>query len=166
MRMRSPKSSGGANKIGVDPGGDALHFFVMSKRVFTIINLLLVLLFGLFAWLQMNDIDPRIYENASSFDAWSWVVFYGLIAVSFGLAVANIRPWPLYLLMIGFCVYEMIDTGPGLYQNLFGDKDFTMMGESMNARDPRVELSREFFGAVIALVAIGFLWLQRRLLRR
>ncbi|MFT5465861.1 MAG: hypothetical protein ACI8UO_000957 [Verrucomicrobiales bacterium] len=134
----------------------------MRNRVFTVLNLIFVPLFAVFSWFQINDTDKAIYENASLFDAWSWVVFYGLIAVSFGLAVAKIRPWPLYLLMIGFCVYELIDTGPGLYRNLFGDEEFTMMQNSMSAEDPRVELSREFFGAVIALVAIGFLWLQRR----
>ncbi len=53
-------------------------------------------------------------------------------------------------------------SGPGLWENFSGEKDFTMTQTSMSAEDPRVELSREFFGALIALVATAFLWWQRR----
>jgi hypothetical protein len=57
----------------------------------------------------------------------------------------------------------MVRTGPGLYENFFGEKEFTMTQASMSAKDPRVELSREFFGAVIALGGVGFLaWQNRR----
>ena len=50
------------------------------------------------------------------------------------------------------CLAEMATTGPGLWENVVGDKAFTMTQASMSAEDPRVELSREFFGAVIALL--------------
>ena len=58
----------------------------------------------------------------------------------------------------------MIVTGPCLFENLFGEKDFTMTQVSMSSEDPRVELSREFFGAVIALAGVVVLfWQQKRL---
>ena len=60
------------------------------------------------------------------------------------------------------CVIEMIMTGPGLIENLFGEDDFTMTQVSMSAEDPRVELTREFFGALIAFGAVLYLLLIQR----
>ena len=127
---------------------------------FKVLNVLAVVLFGLFAWLQYNDVDEAIYFNASATDAMLWLAFYLLIAIFF--VWIFFRPIPRWFLVVGLiaCLIEMGRTGPGLFENLFGDRDFTMMQESMSAEDPRVELSREFFGAVIALVAVVFLWWQ------
>ncbi|NNE92665.1 MAG: hypothetical protein HKN23_13545 [Verrucomicrobiales bacterium] len=119
------------------------------------------ILFLLFAWFQRNDIDPEVYYKPSGIDATLWVVFYILIAAVFG--VAFFRPAPTWLLSIAVlaCLAEMALSGPGLVDNLFGEKDFTVMQQSMTAEDPRVELSREFFGALIALVAITVLWCKQ-----
>lgn len=123
-------------------------------------NCILALLFAWFAWLQRNDIDPSIYYEPSVIDAALWFAFYLLIAVL--LVVVSFRPVPRWLLLLGAlaCLFEMGLTGPGLYENLFGGKDFTMMQRSMSAEDPRVELSREFFGAFFALLGISFVWWQ------
>ena len=116
------------------------------------------LLFLLFAWFQRNDIDPAIYFKPSGIDATLWFVFYLLIAAVFGIAIFRKVPaWLLGIAVLG-CLVEMGLSGPGLWENLFGEKEFTMMQESMSAEDPRVELSREFFGALIALVAVSVLW--------
>ena len=126
-------------------------------------NLLLAALFALFAWLQRNDIDPAIYDHPSVLDAALWFAFYLLIAVLF--VVVCFRPLPRWLLVLGAvaCLVEMARTGPGLYENAFGNKEFTMTQTSMTAEDPSVELSREFFGAFIALVGVGLLaWQNRR----
>ena len=125
-----------------------------------VVNVLAIALFGFFGWLQYNDVDEAIYFNASATDAILWLAFYVLIAVLFGLVL--FRPAPRWLLVIGViaCLIEMGRTGPGIWENLTGDKDFTMMQQSMSAEDPRVELSREFFGAVIALAAVALLWWQ------
>ena len=48
-----------------------------------------------------------------------------------------------------------------LWINIFGTEEFTMMQVSMSAEDPRVELSREFFGALLALAAVMLLWWER-----
>lgn len=56
----------------------------------------------------------------------------------------------------------MAATGPGVYDNLFGERPFTMTQASMSADDPRVELSREFFGAVIALAGVVILAVRNR----
>jgi len=120
------------------------------------------ILFAIFAFFQVNDIDPAVYYRASSLDAALWCAFYLLIAVLF--VVAWFRRLPSWLLVLAAlaCLAEMILTGPGLWENLFGGRDFTMTQASMNAEDPRVELTREFAGAVIALLGVGVLWWRNR----
>jgi hypothetical protein len=119
-------------------------------------------LFATFAWLQRNDIDPAVYDKPSSLDAALWLAFYSLIAVLFVTAIFRRIPKWLLILSMLFCLVEMVITGPGLFENLFGEQDFSMAQVSMSAEDPRVELSREFFGAVIALAAVVFLFVQQR----
>lgn len=128
----------------------------------TAINFLCAAVFAVFAWFQLNDIDPEIYYHPSELDAVLWFAFYLLIAILF--LVAAFRPVPRWILILGAiaCIVEMGRTGPGLYENLFGEREFTMTQVQMSAEDPRVELSREFFGALIALAGVGFLFFQRR----
>jgi hypothetical protein len=127
-----------------------------------VLNLVAVVLFGLFSWLQWNDIDPAIYDHPSRLDAVTWLLFYALVALLF--VVVLIRRLPRWLLALAavFCLIEMGRTAPGIWENLTGDKDFTMTQASMSASDPRVEQSREFFGAVIALAGVGLLWWESR----
>ena len=74
------------------------------------------------------------------------------------------RRIPVWLLLVAAlaCAAQMVITGPGLYENVFGGKMFTMTQTSMSAEDPRVELTREFFGAVIALLGVGILLRRER----
>ena len=130
-----------------------------------IINFIGALLFFLFAWFQRNDIDPAVYYKPSTLDSALWFVFY--LAIGVILIVVNWKKIPMWLFIIGVlaCLVEMVVTGPGLYQNLFGDESFNMTQTSMTSEDPRVELSREFFGAVIALVGVTWGFLQHRKIR-
>jgi len=127
-----------------------------------ILNVLGFLLFATFSWVQRNDIDPKIYYHPSSLDAAQWLLFYGLIAVLF--LVVLFRPFPRWLLIVAglSCLIEMGRSAPGLWENLFGDRPFTMMQESMAGDDPRVELTREFFGALLAFSAVVLLWWERK----
>ena len=129
---------------------------------FVALHIALAILFSVFAWFQRNDIDPAIYYHPSVIDAAAWLLFYLFIAVL--LIVTLFRPLPRWLLIVAAlaCLVEMGRSGPGLYANFFGDEAFTMTQVSMSAADPRVELSREFFGALIALAGVGWLALQNR----
>ncbi len=128
-----------------------------------ILNGILALIFVAFAWLQRNDIDPEIYHNASSLDSALWLLFYLLIAAGFIWLCFRKIPRFFFILAITACLIEMALSGPGLWENLFGDQPFTMTQVSMSADDARVELTREFFGALIALAAIVFqLWQNNR----
>ena len=133
------------------------------KTPLAILNFALAAIFVLFAWMQRNDIDPAIYDRPSVIDAALWLAFYLLIGVLF--VIVTFRRVPRWLLVIAAiaCLIEMVRTGPGLYENLVGEKEFTMTQVSMSAEDPRVELSREFFGAVIALAGVGLIaWENRK----
>jgi len=130
---------------------------------FCIFNGLAVLLFAAFAFFQYNDIDPAVYHQASSVDAALWLGFYALVSLLFALSLFH-KASPRWMLLVGAlaCLVEMGRTGWGLWANIFGKEEFTMMQVSMSATDPRVELSREFFGALIALAGVILLWWQGR----
>lgn len=133
------------------------------------VNLLLAALFFVFAWFQRNDIDPEIYSKPSfdnpTIDSVLWFLFYALIGLAFLFLIKKRLPWWYFLLAITACLAEMYQSGPGLWDNITGDKPFTMTGQSMSGKDPRVELTREFFGAVIALTGVFFQFWQNKKLR-
>jgi len=134
-----------------------------SLRPVTVVaHVLLAAMFFLFAWLQQNDLDPAIYDKPSALDAALWLAFYAVIGAMFVASLFRRVPVWLLLLAAVACIAEMAATGPGLYENVFGGKDFTMTQASMSAEDPRVELTREFFGAVIALLGVGILLRRER----
>lgn len=134
----------------------------LARPLVVTLNLIAATIFVLFAWFQRNDIDPAIYDHPSRLDAALWLLFYAGIA--FGFILVLFRRVPRWLLILGTlaCLIEMVRTGPGLYENLFGDRAFTMTQASMSAEDPRIELSREFGGALMALLGVGALALQRK----
>ena len=133
-----------------------------------IANFLLAALFAAFAWFQRNDIDPSIYSdpifNNPALDSALWLIFYLIIAAGFIIVSFRKLPSWYFIVAIIACGLEMAVSGPGLWENLFGDKPATMAQNSMSAEDPRVELTREFFGALLALFAVFFqLWQSRRI---
>lgn len=133
-----------------------------TSTLLTVLNVVAALLFAAFAFLQRNDIDPEIYHRSSGLDATLWFLFYSLIAALFLVAIfCRIPRWLLIIAAIA-CLVEMGTTLPGLWENIVGESAFTMTAASMSAEDPRVELSREFFGALIALGGVVGLLLQRK----
>ena len=128
----------------------------MKKFLFPTLNAIGLVIFAWFSWLQHD-----IYVDPSLADVWAWIVFYGLVAVGFFLALLKKFPWPLYALIALYGIYELITTGPGFFANLQSGH-FTMTKSGMSPNHAEVELTREFFGAIIALAATGFLAWQRR----
>lgn len=133
-----------------------------------IINFPLAALFAVFAWFQRNDIDPEIYSQPSfnnpTLDSALWFIFYLIIAI--GFIVISFRKLPLWYFIVAVivCIFEMTMSGPGLWNNIFSEESFNMAQTSMTAKDPRVELTREFFGALLALFAIIFQnWQSKRM---
>jgi len=136
------------------------------SRIRSSVHCLGFLVFALFAALQVNDIDPEIYYNPSVIKAAAWFLFYGLLASGFLLSLFRRVPLWLPAAVVAAGVVQMLLTGPGLAQNLFGDDRFTMVQASMSAEDPRVEMTREFFGALIAGAAALYLLRYERKTRK
>lgn len=142
--------------------------YTQPSNTIRLINFILSAVFLVFAWFQRNDIDPEIYSQPSfnnpTLDSALWFLFYLIIAV--GFIVVSFRRLPLWYLIVAIvaCLFEMSMSGPGLWDNLFGNEAFNMTQTSMSAKDPRVELTREFFGALLAFLAVIFqIWQSRRL---
>lgn len=131
-----------------------------------IVNVIAVMAFVVFSWVQWNDVDPEIYYHPSVIDAALWGLFYLLIAGLFAVRIWRVIPRWLLIAAAVFCLIEMGRTAPGLWRNLTGDESFTMTQTSMSAADPRVELTREFFGALIALAGVGILGWENRKARK
>jgi hypothetical protein len=83
-------------------------------------------MFALFAWLQRNDLDPAIYDRPSVVDAALWFAFYLLIAALFVWSLfLRVPKWLLAAAALA-CLVELATTAPGLWENLFGARDFTL----------------------------------------
>ena len=115
----------------------------------TISNIILTLLFALFALAQLNDPDP-----------WPWVCWYGLVAVLAGLAAAGrYFRW----LILGALLFSLVVLGfylPDFWQWI-QDGMPTITG-SMKAESMYIELVREFLGMLLSTLALLWLYSQRK----
>ena len=142
------------------------YLSTINSTAMKFLNYALAALFFVFAWFQRNDIDPKIYSSPSfnnpTLDSLLWFLFYAIVGIAF--IVINFKKLPLWYFALAAlaCVAEMSTTAPGVWENFFGDQPATMAQESMSAADPRVELIREFFGAVITLTAVIFQFWQTK----
>lgn len=106
-----------------------------------IILLLLTAMFVVFAYLQLNDVDPI-----------HWTLGYLAIAVSCGMAAFGKYPrWWLWGVTAIIGVWMLI-ASPGLIA--WVQQGFPDITGEMKASTPVIEDSREFFGLVIAFVVM------------
>jgi hypothetical protein len=112
-----------------------------------IVNIILSILFIVFAAVQLNDPDPFL-----------WVGLYLFIALICGLAAFNKYPkWGI----IGGLVICLIGMGmllPDFIDWLSNGAE--SITQSMKAEKPHIELTREFLGLFICVVALGFQFKQ------
>ena len=118
-----------------------------STRMFlTILNIIFCIAFVLFAYVNLNDGD-----------SWLWVPIYLVAAICCGLAAFHMYyPWAYLVAMAFYIIYAI---------KLFFDKDGVRdwilkynkpsIVESMQATKPYIEKAREFFGLLIATVALA-----------
>jgi hypothetical protein len=128
-----------------------------------ILHLVAAIIFGLFAYFQINDIDPEIYDHPSVVDAALWCGFYAFVAFLFLLRFLGKRvSLPMIIIAILSCSAQLGRTASGIYRNLFVNEHFTLTGSQMSAIQPEVELSREFIGALIVLISLILLILAQK----
>lgn len=114
--------------------------------ILAIINIFFCLSFVVFAWFNVND-----------HDYWLWVPIYMAASIFCGLASFGMY-YPMgYLFLIAFyLIYALI-----LFFAKDGVRDWITkynspsITESMQAKKPYIEKTREFFGLLIIAAALG-----------
>jgi len=110
-----------------------------------ILNCIFCLSFVVFAYLNLNDVDP-----------WLWVPIYMSAAICCGLAVVQwYYPSVYILLMLFYLVYAgiLFFAKDGVRDWIFKYKKESLVQE-MQATKPYIEQTREFFGLLIITGAL------------
>lgn len=108
------------------------------------LNIILGLLFALFAFFQYNDTDPYI-----------WIPIYGYAAiVCFMAAAGRYNKWMILIGLIVYFIY-MVSFIPGV-ESWFFEHDHENIAQSMKATKPWIEEAREFFGLLLLVLAMIF----------
>lgn len=105
------------------------------------LHLLVAGLFALFAYWQLNDPDWPM-----------WVLMYGSVAAIGLWSFISYPPGYLVYLILGVAVIWMLTLVGGML-DWIGDGMPSIAGQ-MQAETPHIELTREFFGLLIATVVL------------
>ncbi len=114
------------------------------------VNIILTILFALFAAVQFNDPDP-----------WVWVGVYGLVAGVSAFAIMGKYNKTLLLAMMAVTLVWALYLSPGVF-DWFMHHDSEEIFHSMSPDKVFIETARECFGLIIAFLAIGYHFLQAR----
>lgn len=112
-------------------------------------EIVIAVLFALFAVVQLNDVDP-----------WLWVAIYGVVAILAVLAATGRSYKYVYLAGIAICLIWIATLIPD-FINWIQMGMPTITG-SMKATEPHVELTREFFGLLLSAIALGVLYYRAK----
>lgn len=110
-----------------------------------IFNLVLAVIFTLFAAVQLNDTPGDILF---------WFVLYAAIALISGFAAFNRYNMWVILLGLAVVVFELFRQFPGFAQWI--SMGMPSIVDEMKASTPYVELAREYLGLVICLIVLIF----------
>jgi len=114
-----------------------------------ITNIILTILFAVFAIVQFNDPDP-----------WFWVLLYGFVAAISGFAIIGKYYKIAIYIGMAICLLGVIIFFPDFKNWL--DMGTPNIAESMKAEKPHIEFVREFLGLVIAFSTLLFHFFQHR----
>ena len=108
-----------------------------------ILNIILALLFTLFAYFQYNDPDP-----------WLWITIYLVVAVICAFAAFDqYNRWVIIIGLAGLIIYWGMLLPS--FISWLGEGMPTITG-SMKAASPHIELVREFLGLLILIGVLGW----------
>ena len=110
-------------------------------------NIVLTVIFALFAIVQYNDPDPL-----------PWIAMYGFVAVVSAFAIN--RRYNRYVLLAGLavCVVWMVTILPGFLDWI--EQGMPSITGSMKAESPYIEYTREFFGLLLGGGVLVFHYVQ------
>lgn len=116
-----------------------------------IVNLLLAIMFIVFAFLQVNDPDPVI-----------WILVYGIMAVVCILAAFNIYLRKFMLVVGAVYLLYSIYYFPGVREWLRQDDKSILFDNLAKMQFSYVEESREFLGLLICVIVLAFYLIRSR----
>ena len=108
-----------------------------------ITNIILSVLFLIFAAVQFNDPDP-----------WIWVALYTLVAVICGMAAVGNYRKTLILLGLAVCGIELFNIGPEFIK--WVNMGMPNIADEMQADAPHIEFAREFLGLLLCVLVLGW----------
>jgi len=118
-------------------------------------NFILAAIFALFAIVQYNDPDPL-----------RWILLYGFIALT--SLLAGFRKYYPAILYSGIvvCILWALSLFPSV-RELFMENNPSDLVESMQAKKPYIEGSRESFGLLLSACILAFhIWSHKRIRRK
>lgn len=114
-----------------------------------ILHILMALVFGVFAYLNLNDPDAPV-----------WVLAYASVALLFALSLGV---WSDHRVTLGLAMalfIWLLTMLPGMMA-WFRD-GMPSITEEMKTTEPHIEVVREFLGLLIAVVALVYLSFAQR----
>lgn len=119
-----------------------------------VFNLVLAVMFVIFAFVQINDPDPVL-----------WILIYGLMAVACILAAfGHIYTLVWIGLLVISATYSLVFAS-GVMEWLHSDDKSMLFDDIAKMQYPYIEESREFLGLFICILVL-FMHLMTRKLRR
>ncbi len=126
-----------------------MPFLNLLLKMMKIVNIILSLLFALFAVVQFNDPDP-----------YYWIIFYGTVATISGFGVVEKYNKNVIITVIGVCIIWMLTLIPSVID--WVNEGMPSFTGSMKAESPYIEYLREFLGLFMALLALLFHYFQAK----
>jgi hypothetical protein len=119
------------------------------------VNLLLALMFLVFAFLQINDPDPV-----------HWIIIYGLMAATCVLAAFRVYyRIPMIIFLVTLVAYSLVFI-QGLMEWFAQPDKSVLFDDVMKMQYPYIEESREFLGLWICIIVLTIhLLLSRKSVR-
>lgn len=113
-----------------------------------IANIILAVLFAIFAIVQYNDPD-----------SWAWIILYAFVTFLFVNAFrGKYLDWGIWA-GIGAVIWGALESVGGAMEFLTND-DGIAFSQGMSNTFPYIEVAREFGGLVITLIALVYLGSQ------
>ena len=116
-----------------------------------ILNFILAAMFLVFAFVQINDPDPLL-----------WILIYGSMAVLAVLAMFNIYPKRVILVLtVLFVAYSLVYF-PGVQEWLRQDDQSDLFDNVAKMNHLYIEEAREFLGLWICIAVLIFYYIRSR----
>lgn len=120
-----------------------------------IVNLLLSVVFLVFAFLQINDPDPAV-----------WILIYGVMAVMCVLAAFGYYYPKVWIAILVIYVAYSVMYWPSILRWLKADNKSMLFDDIAKMQNLYIEESREFLGLVICVTVLLMHLVRARMMRK